>query len=48
MARHLATVHLVLYAGVVMLVLATAWAVRHAARRRLFPVVFVVVALRLV
>ena len=39
MVRHLATVHLVLYVGVGMLFLATAWAARHAAggraRRRL-------------
>ena len=48
MARHLATVHLVLYAGVVMLFLATAWAVRHAARRRLLLLAFVGAAIQLV
>src|ERR1700730_5015182 len=48
MARHLATVHLVLYAGVVMLFLATASAVRHAARRRLLFLAFAGAAIQLV
>ena len=48
MARHLATVHLVLYAGVVMLFLATAWAVRQAAPRRLLFLAFTGAAIQLV
>ena len=47
MARHLATVHLVLYAGVVMLFLATAWALRQAARRRLLFLAFAGAAIQL-
>jgi hypothetical protein len=48
MTRHLATVHLVLYAGVVMLFLATAWALRQAARRRLLFLAFAGAAIQLV
>ena len=48
MVRHLAIVHLVLYSGVVMLFLATAWAVRQAARRRLLFLAFAGAAVQLV
>ena len=47
MVRHLATVHLVLYAGVVMLFLATAWAVRHSGGRRALAIAFAGAALQL-
>ena len=47
MVRHLATVHLVLYAGVVMLFLATAWAVRHSGGRRALAIAFAGAAIQL-
>lgn len=48
MVRHLATVHLVLYVGVGMLFLATAWAARHAAGGRALAVAFAGAAVQLV
>jgi hypothetical protein len=47
MVRHLAAMHLVLYAGVVMLFLATAWAVRHSGGRRALAIAFAGAALQL-
>ena len=47
LVRHLATVHLVLYVGVVMLFLATAWAVRHSASGRALRVAFAGAAIQL-
>lgn len=48
MVRHLATVHLVLYVGVVMLFLATAWAARHSAGGRTLVVAFAGAVVQLV
>lgn len=47
MLRHLATVHLVLYAGVVMLVLATGWAARHSDGGRALAIAFAGAAVQL-
>lgn len=48
MARHLLTVHFVLYVGVVMLFLATAWAVRRSGGGRALRIPLAGVAVQLV
>lgn len=48
MLRHLATVHLVLYGGVVMLVVATGWAARHSGGGRALAIAFAGAAVQLV
>lgn len=47
MLRHLATVHLVLYAGVVMLFLATGWTARHSRGGRAIVIAFAGAAVQL-